>query len=289
MSAKPNLQPTLQALLDRDRRGLDEHPTPEALVAYHAGELSSAEQEDLRNHLALCHDCADLLLDLVSFAEFTPPDQIPALADVEVEGAWQKFQPRLAAREEPPERRVEERLPAVAQIAERRRDMDQGSEYAVVSWRRKIRVAYAIAASLFIAVVALSAWGLALRQKTIQVSQTHQSAALDLFTPEAATTRGEPESQPTVPPELGFFNLTVHLEPEWTFGSYEVEIRRADHTGRSVTVHGLVDQDGTCSISTLSREDFPAGQYQVDLYGIAGSGKEKEKLAQYQFQIAAQQ
>ena len=122
MSAKPNLQPTLQALIDRDRRGLDEHPTPETLVAYHAGELPAAEQEDLRNHLALCHDCADLLLDLVSFAEFTPPEQTPALADGEVEGAWQKFQPRLVAREEPkPEPKIEERLPAVARIAERRR------------------------------------------------------------------------------------------------------------------------------------------------------------------------
>lgn len=277
MSAKPNLQPTLQALIDRERRGLDEHPTPETLVVYHAGEIPADEQEDLRNHLALCHDCADLLLDLVSFAEFTPPEQTPALADGEVESAWQKFQPRLVAREEA--------LPAVAQLAERRRDVDRSLEYAVVSWQRKLRRAQAIAATLLLGVVGLSLWAGSLYREREKGSQPRASAQINLLSEGDVTRSGGNESESTVPPNAETFFIALHLDPTWKeVGSYEAEILREDASKPSFIVSGLLDREGVCSFYVPSRKDFTPGRYLVDLYGIE-EGR-REKLARFQLQIA---
>jgi len=262
MSAKPNLQPTLQALLDRDRRGLDEHPTPEALVAYHAGELTSAEQEDLRNHLALCHDCADLLLDLVSFAEFTPPDQTPALADVEVESAWQKFQPRLVASAEASEANVEERLPAVAQIAERRREGGGGFVP-----RRRLMQAYAIAATLLVGVVGLSVWGISLRR---HLTESGTVATVNLYSDKE---RGGDAAE-TVPPGSDRFLLLLHPPLEGSeLPAFGAEIRPAGSRGAPI-VHfdTLLQAEGASSI-LLHRDKFPPGTYQVDFWGIDGGRK----------------
>jgi hypothetical protein len=276
VSAKPNLKPTLQALLDRDRQELDDHPTPEELIDYHDGKLAAADEEKLRDHLALCHDCADLLLDLVSFASFTPPDQTPALADSEVETAWQKFQPRLAERGEI------KALPTVVNLQERR-EAEKRADLDVAVWRRKLRTAYAIAATLFVGVVGLSIWGSSLSQKISQLLQPQQNIQLELYT-DGEVTRGEPDKAPVVPNGASNFSLNIHLNPDWSFDHYEVEIRTGS-AGQTVTIRNLVDQDGICSINFPSRDNYPSGLYQVDLYGV-GSGR-RERVRQYRFQIAS--
>jgi hypothetical protein len=291
VSAKPNLKPTLQALLDRDRQELDDHPTPEELIDYHDGKLAAADEEKLRDHLALCHDCADLLLDLVSFASFTPPDQTPALADSEVETAWQKFQPRLAEGRESKAKELEkaEAPPVLAPVRELRRDSgirrppEHDGGYQVVNWQRKLRVAYAIAATLFIGIVGLSVWGVALSKRVSRSLEPKPNTLLDLYT-DQETTRGEPETS-TVPAETSNFSLILHLNPEWRFDHYEAEIRFTDPPGQTVTVRDLADQEGICSINFPFRGSFPFGSYQVDLYGI--EGVRREKVGQYIFHIAS--
>lgn len=44
--------------------GHDDHPSAERLVAYRAGELGDADREAVRDHLALCRECAAIVLDL---------------------------------------------------------------------------------------------------------------------------------------------------------------------------------------------------------------------------------
>ncbi|HEX2643010.1 MAG TPA: zf-HC2 domain-containing protein, partial [Thermoanaerobaculia bacterium] len=61
---KPPLDEALRELAARARRDLGAHPTPELLAAYHAGELPEDEVEQIRDHLALCPECGELLLDL---------------------------------------------------------------------------------------------------------------------------------------------------------------------------------------------------------------------------------
>ncbi len=52
---------------ERRRQGAERHAQPEALIAYHAGELSADDADALQDHLAVCPHCAHLLLDLDSF------------------------------------------------------------------------------------------------------------------------------------------------------------------------------------------------------------------------------
>jgi hypothetical protein len=285
MSAKPNLQPTLRALLDRDRRGLDEHPTPETLEAYHAGDLPAAEQDALRDHLALCHDCADLLLDLVSFAEFTPQEQIPVLADGEVEGAWQKLQPRLVAREEPapPALKTEERLPAVAQIAERRRG-GSGGEFVP---RRRLVQAYAMAAGLFLGVVGLSVWGLSLKRQVGQEAELQVNIVTVDAVSEKDRTRSGDDGEARAPGQKRFIlDLAPDLADPKEYSKYAAEIFRAGVERQPIAnVGGLVrSKDGSFS-SELSGKLVPPGAYRVDFYGVNGS--HREKLDTLTFTIAA--
>lgn len=48
----------------RNRRDPEEHPSPEALTAYQANELSPEEDERIQDHLARCRHCTEMLLEL---------------------------------------------------------------------------------------------------------------------------------------------------------------------------------------------------------------------------------
>jgi Putative zinc-finger len=61
---------------ERRRQGAERHAQPEALVAYHAGELSADDADALQDHLAVCPHCAHLLLDLDSF--LAAPEDVAA-------------------------------------------------------------------------------------------------------------------------------------------------------------------------------------------------------------------
>lgn len=63
-----------------------EHPSAERLVAYRAGELTAAEQEAMRDHLALCRECTDILLDLAGESRGPDPER---------DAAWEKVLPGL--------------------------------------------------------------------------------------------------------------------------------------------------------------------------------------------------
>jgi hypothetical protein len=53
----------------RNRRDPEEHPSPEALTAYQANELSPEEDERIQDHLARCRHCTEMLLELEEFLQ----------------------------------------------------------------------------------------------------------------------------------------------------------------------------------------------------------------------------
>jgi hypothetical protein len=91
---KASFREALRARADAARRGLSHHPPVAALIAYHRGRSSLREAEDLRDHLTLCPECRELLLDLVHFGE-TGETQAATPADEEVEVAWRAMRTRL--------------------------------------------------------------------------------------------------------------------------------------------------------------------------------------------------
>lgn len=190
MTAKPAFEPALRALAARERRALDDHPTPETLGAYRAGELPPEEQEALRDHLALCPDCAEMLLDFATFEQFTPQEESAGLTDSDVGAAWQRMQQRLTPAAETTE--VMEAMPvmAAAREPEPLPFAPRASEYEPVVLRRRLRTAYAIAATLAVGVVGLSMWGGVL-QGRIGISPNRGSTSGSFMPSRRMTKSGE--------------------------------------------------------------------------------------------------
>jgi hypothetical protein len=71
-----------------------EHPDPDRLYAYQAGELTLVEDLEIQEHLAICGHCTELLLDVKSFT--APPAQGEAgLSEFERAAGWQQLRARL--------------------------------------------------------------------------------------------------------------------------------------------------------------------------------------------------
>jgi len=104
---KPPLDAALRHLAEQQRRSLTSHPTPQELAVYHAGELPPEAESRLLDHLAVCRDCSDLLLDLAGFADLKPPQGVPELTDEQVEQDWQALRSRMRAGEGREERTAE--------------------------------------------------------------------------------------------------------------------------------------------------------------------------------------
>jgi hypothetical protein len=92
---KTPLTAAIRHLAEQERRTPAEHATPGELAAYHEGTLAPEIEARVREHLAHCRTCSDLLLDLAGFADLTPPPGIPELTDAEVERDWQALRARL--------------------------------------------------------------------------------------------------------------------------------------------------------------------------------------------------
>jgi hypothetical protein len=104
---KPPLDAALRHLAEQQRRSLTSHPTPQELAAYHAGELPPEAEARILDHLAICRECSDLLLDLSGFADLKPPEGVPELTDEQVEQDWQALRARMRGGEERKERTAE--------------------------------------------------------------------------------------------------------------------------------------------------------------------------------------
>lgn len=237
MDEKPPIEPVLRALAAKARRNLDDHPTPEELVAYRAGELTEQDEEKIQDHLALCVDCSQLLLDLKEF-EDGQPEKDPGLSDAQVEAAWRRLRPRLE------ERKV----------------------LTSPRWFASPRIAYGLAAALFVCVIGLGGWGVSLQSRLEELSKPKVDVtALDLL-PKSGT-RGE-ESANVI--STRNFLLVVHLSFDVPKQSeYEVEIATAPEGGKSKW-RDRVPAKGDLLEIYLPEGVLPPGKYWVRLYGTEG-------------------
>lgn len=79
------------------RRDPEEHPAPEKLSAYQAGELSPEEDDAIQEHLAHCGLCTELLLDLQRFLN-PPPEDRPreGVANFEAAVEWRELREKIS-------------------------------------------------------------------------------------------------------------------------------------------------------------------------------------------------
>jgi hypothetical protein len=136
----------------------EEHPALEQLVAYHERRLDPTAHECLQDHLTICADCAELVLDLSNFRELRADGAEPAAS--RVDAAWQELTKRISDAPRPETEASDAQILQFPSTA----SSSASSDPAPRSWRS--RAPPLLAAALAIAVVGLS-WQVTTLSKTV--------------------------------------------------------------------------------------------------------------------------
>lgn len=242
MEDEQRLRAGIRALAAEDRRGLEPHPSPDELLEYQAGELAGEERERLQDHLALCSRCTRAVMDLASFPDVEPLREEDRLADSDLAAEWRRFQESGGAATSP------QRPPAGSLASS--------------------RFAYALAASLLLAVIGLSIWIGRLREEAAEPRVNVLVA--DLVPREEAVERStDGEETIRVPGWADRLLLILNLAEAPSYSEYRVKI--ATPEGREVwSRRGLrPSADGNFTLEVprglLTRE-----RYAIRLSGLQG-------------------
>lgn len=241
------------------RRGGQEHPDPDRLLAYQEGALPAADREAVQEHLAHCPPCARVVLDFRTFPEVELIDPELALEEDEVEASWERLREGL-----PPA------APPATVPAARRRPLFATPQ-----------MGWALAAVLLVAAVGLAFWVVELRSELARPRLNLYLA--DLVPPAASIERTEGGEQLlAVPPEADHLLLLLNLADPRSYPEYEAEILGAGGD-RIWHRRGLArSPDGHFTLE-LPRGFLPEGSYRLRLYGLAGG--QREPVVDYDFGI----
>jgi hypothetical protein len=243
------------------RERLEKHPSPDQLVAYEAAELSETEASEVREHLAVCHECSRAVLDLASFPKIEPRPGVELLSSEEEETQWRRVLDRIAQEE--------------SEVGTR-----DGSG---ASSHKRWRPLQLLAAMLAVASLALGFWVVRLeRQRAIEEGPTANVYVAELSPLGASVPRGEQIHR--APAGMRSVLLLLSVADLRTFDDYRLTVRRDGPEGELAwEKDGLVrGPQGGFSIN-VPRDSLPAGRYRLILEGV--SGEASETLAQYDLRI----
>lgn len=236
------------------------HPEPEALAAYHAGELTEPEERRLQDHLVGCPECAALLLDLDGLSD--PSFGAGSLAPAEQEALWRSLRAEI---------RREEPAPLAPVIPLRR-------PIATPRWLP------ALAAALLAVTIGLSAWVVSLRRTVDALSRPQPNAPVIQLSPLTTRGRGSREEIRADDPRL--FTLVLYLPgPASRATRYRAEILRHDGS-KVLEVPGLAFKEDLDGVSLgLSRDEIGPGDYRLRLLGSTGRGAPEKLVAEYPLHV----
>jgi hypothetical protein len=255
-----------------------EHPSARELTAYHHGELPPEDTERIRDHLALCRHCADLVLDFASFGE---PEAEAVEGGEGLPAVWESLRSRLGDEKPSPAtvipfpRRAPPRLPRSTLIAASLLAAVFGG-WTIFRWQSEAATAERLArAEARIAELERDRDELVEPQLLVPVA--------DLFPP--SYQRGSDEV-PTlgVPRAARIFVLQLHLADPGTHPDYSLRIVSAD--GEEIwSGTGLRQTSAGHFRIALPRRLLPAGRYGIELYGA--SEGQRTRLERYDLAIAS--
>lgn len=259
---EPEIRQAVAAWLSGAGAHGGDHPEADTLAAYHARELPEEDERRVQDHLLVCRDCGELLLDLEGLGDpgFGRDVEIPAGTD---EAVWERLRQEI---------RADPRQAAVLPLPARRRA-------APPPWMS------ALAAALLVAVIGLSAWVASLLRTVEELSRPEVNAPVLDLVPLGIGQRDEaaaPDAE--VPSGARLFTLILSPARRGDFQDYEAEI--ASSGGAVVwRARGLRPNDyGSFSLA-VPRSSLGAGEHRLRLLGI-GSGGEREPLGEYALRIA---
>lgn len=248
---KATFEDALKAFADRERQGLEKHPSADDLLAYHLRRLESADIERIQDHLAICPECASFILRLgpVSGSE-RGPDAL-SIQEEQVQSEWERLKRRL---EQGESAKIAQRVPLYGQL----------------------RFAYSLAAALLVAVVGLSVWF-----PRDEMDAVANAGYVDLVIPDASGTRGVEEAALRASDRPQNVLFIVQLG-EVDYPNFRAEIRSEDGSARQVD--GLVKNSRNEVTFRLTRT-FRPGPYQVRIYGSEAEGEAGTPLHEYSFLV----
>lgn len=235
-----------------------EHPAPERLFEYQEGFLTEEEDAEVQDHLALCPECARMVLELSGAVEPEAPEPGEPLSDRRIREVWPATDPRLP-------------LPPRPQAPPRRRWLE--------------RVALPLAATLLVATLATSFWAWSLRQRNRQLREPNGNVAILDLVPlsEEGIHRNREEQAAGVSREAEAVLLVLNLSDLRPFPVYRAEIQDA-LDGKVLWAAKELQRSSSGNFTLQFSRPFPgSGRYRIRLVGLNGS--RRERLAEYEVDL----
>lgn len=252
-----DLDRRLARLFEEGRRREDpeDHPAPEKLSAYQAGELPPEEADAIQEHLVQCAFCTDLLLDLEGFLEpQEEEEEREGVADLGTEAGWRKLREEMGWKGR------------------------QGEPTAEPSQqRRRFRAFQTIAALLLVGVLGAFLY----HQHSLQTLRDRP--VVEEFVRYDQNYRAKKGQEIRLPSQEKV-NVTLLLDGsglnEPSGGHFRVEVR---HKGEAVLDRDVRLKDENLALSDIPSEDLKPGTYTIEVYE---AGKEPPVLLrQYTIQV----
>ena len=242
---------SLKAISREGERQLEEHPSPEELVAYQRRRLDESESDRIQGHLALCRECSALYLDLVEMVE-----EPPEADDGEGARAWPELERRLKQETVETRSQLATRVPSRAT-----RPAVSGSP----------RFAYALAAVFFACACGLLLWNLGLRRAVDGLSEPQLNVPVhDLASGRFVRTEvPAPERLVRITP--GTRRAVLVLNPAEPPAEDSYGLRILDGGGGVVhSASGLVPTPFGNFTLELTLRLFPEERYVLEIHDAAG-------------------
>ena len=248
------LDELVRAAAESRRRGGLRHPETDDLVNYSTGALSPAEDESIQEHLALCNECAQLVLDLRAI--LAPPREREEQASPALVQEWERLRARLDRRPLPP--------------------VDLDTPFSKLAWL--------LAASLVVT-LGLLTWDLGLYRSLELARQPLSDLQLVDLAPLAGGAERSPEHpvEVAVAPLVRKVALLLNLGELRSFPRYTVTLVDPDDRVAWRAPAAWRGEDGTFVLEVPRQSLATLGPYRIVLDGRSGGAT--TRLATYAFMV----
>jgi hypothetical protein len=233
----------------------DWHPNPDELLDYHVGDVSSEQRERIQDHLVLCPECVQSLLDLDAFPDL-PVDPREKLSPGEIASEWERFQ------------------------GEVRQSRASGARGILGSAAGSFKLAAALAAIC----LGLGLQVLRMERQMGNLSRPRGGLGIvDLSPIEGRIERAEGDAKGIqVSPETDRLVLILNLADADSSAGYEVAILAAD--GHEIWRGGGLQRtpEGTLALE-VPRRFLTATSYRIQLFRV--DSRERKSVAEYSLRL----